>query len=515
MGTSSCFHVTEVEEIKRIIGEGLYEREIVGPDGSPVSGGGGGGKNTCVLLGDSLTRFWSDSTSAPPNVFASGASFGLWLQGFLGARLRILNNGGVSGNTTAQILARVQSSCIDYSPEWCILCAGTNDVSGGVATSVSTANLAAILSALTRVNIKVAIFTIPPFASNVSTGARRQALEGINSWIAECAKSYPGVYVVDAVAATSAGGGTAVSAYSYDTTHPSTWGALQMAVAGFEVLDPVIPKTKPAGSSNTDPRNALYNGMLVGDNATGSNGYAKDAAFAGNGPDGWYAGRTGASMVATLSKVARSDFRQSSYWRGVINTGGADGNRLQLTQTISYRLWSTGGTINPTTRIYVPATGAQYRAVFGGTGALAAGADPTAGWPIAIGQTFVDGTATLQCVEPIGPGSICVARATAKVTGVSVGAVWPRITATFSNAAASAQLILIAGQDPTGSGPTSWATYPECTLETPTFTVPAGFDLSGTTTSAGPSIVIAMELWTKGGALATVDWHSAFVGQSD
>ena len=41
MATSSCFHVTQVEEIKRIIGEGLYEREIVGPDGSPVSGGGG------------------------------------------------------------------------------------------------------------------------------------------------------------------------------------------------------------------------------------------------------------------------------------------------------------------------------------------------------------------------------------------------------------------------------------------------------------------------------------------
>ena len=43
MGTSSCFHVTQVEEIKRIIGEAMYENEVVGPDGSPVSGGGGGG----------------------------------------------------------------------------------------------------------------------------------------------------------------------------------------------------------------------------------------------------------------------------------------------------------------------------------------------------------------------------------------------------------------------------------------------------------------------------------------
>ena len=40
MGTSSCFHVTQVEEIKRIVGEAMYENEVVGPNGSPVSGGG-------------------------------------------------------------------------------------------------------------------------------------------------------------------------------------------------------------------------------------------------------------------------------------------------------------------------------------------------------------------------------------------------------------------------------------------------------------------------------------------
>ena len=38
MGTSSCFHVTQVEEIKRIIGEAMYENEVVGPNGSPAGG---------------------------------------------------------------------------------------------------------------------------------------------------------------------------------------------------------------------------------------------------------------------------------------------------------------------------------------------------------------------------------------------------------------------------------------------------------------------------------------------
>jgi hypothetical protein len=56
MGTSSCFHVTEVEEIKRIIGEAMYENEVVGPNGSPVSGGGSD-RYGVVMLGDSITEY--------------------------------------------------------------------------------------------------------------------------------------------------------------------------------------------------------------------------------------------------------------------------------------------------------------------------------------------------------------------------------------------------------------------------------------------------------------------------
>lgn len=40
MATSSCLHATQVEEIKRIVGEAMYENEVVGPNGSPVSRGG-------------------------------------------------------------------------------------------------------------------------------------------------------------------------------------------------------------------------------------------------------------------------------------------------------------------------------------------------------------------------------------------------------------------------------------------------------------------------------------------
>ena len=78
MTTSSCFHVTQVEEIKRIVGEGLYEREIVGPDGSPVSGGSQlAGESSALVKASKLMLDYANSattfgyTTATPAIDAA------------------------------------------------------------------------------------------------------------------------------------------------------------------------------------------------------------------------------------------------------------------------------------------------------------------------------------------------------------------------------------------------------------------------------------------------------------
>lgn len=80
MGTSSCFHVTQVEEIKRIVGEAMYENEVVGPDGSPVSGGGGyvGQQLLVVSIGNSIN---ASAAGAKRNNAAGVDPAGWWNTG--------------------------------------------------------------------------------------------------------------------------------------------------------------------------------------------------------------------------------------------------------------------------------------------------------------------------------------------------------------------------------------------------------------------------------------------------
>lgn len=87
MGTSSCFHVTQVEEIKRIIGEGLYENEVVGPNGSPVSGGGGGGGSW-----GSITGTLSDQTDLQTALSAKQASL------VSGTNIKTVNGSSIVGS---------------------------------------------------------------------------------------------------------------------------------------------------------------------------------------------------------------------------------------------------------------------------------------------------------------------------------------------------------------------------------------------------------------------------------
>jgi len=62
MATSSCLHATQVEEIKRIVGEAMYENEVVGPNGSPVSGGAVGTVPASQIISGTLGSYTADTT---------------------------------------------------------------------------------------------------------------------------------------------------------------------------------------------------------------------------------------------------------------------------------------------------------------------------------------------------------------------------------------------------------------------------------------------------------------------
>lgn len=86
---------------------------------------------TWICFGDSIT----EGNGPIPGYFALASVLS-------GQQLRLVRNAGIGGNTTAQMLARVQADVVAYAPAYCIVLGGTNDSS--VAVSVTQANLTAI-----------------------------------------------------------------------------------------------------------------------------------------------------------------------------------------------------------------------------------------------------------------------------------------------------------------------------------------------------------------------------------
>jgi len=472
----------------------------------------GTAKNTLVILGDSITRQYANASSTP-NVYSSAGSFVAWMNAFLKRRFHVVNNAGVSGDTTAQMLARIQTDVLAYSPDYCTLFGGVNDIVSSVPYATTIANLTTIISTLLGAGIRPILFTIPPNSGTVGTGGTltRVALEKINEFIRQQEKTNAPVYVVDWAGAATNSDGTSIAGGTIDNVHPGPLLGLNCGWVAKDRLDGFIPKIVES-RTNQQGTNLVSNGRLMGNNASGANGFGVGTGVTGNGPNGWFAARTGSALVAALSKVASLDYRQDTRWQVNITTGGADNDRIQLSYTVNFRLAVPSAAVLDTTRFYVPQTGAHYRAIPGGTGQLASNADPTT-WLTDIGVTFPNGTATLQCCEPIVPGDIMQMFADCNVSALTAGAFVPRLNANFKNTAGTSQLILISAQDEGGTFPGSWPYPSNFILETPPVALPAGFDLANTTSSAGPSLVVTLEAYTKAGTNCTFSWADVYCGK--
>lgn len=111
-----------------------------------------GAITTFVTLGDSIDASYS-----------SYASLALMDIGLVG-----LNMGGVPGDTTAQMLARLDSAVIAYNPTVCHYKGGTNDVGASVETSTTLANIYEAYSRCSGAGIKFIMSNIPPNNSNIA-----------------------------------------------------------------------------------------------------------------------------------------------------------------------------------------------------------------------------------------------------------------------------------------------------------------------------------------------------------
>lgn len=127
-----------------------------------------------VMLGDSITQGSTVySGSHLPSYSDGGVNpFFNAIMGS-GGKYILLNNAGVAGQTTSQILARVSTDAIAYGPDVCTVLAGTNNISSGMGNAAIAAmmnDIKQICLTLMSANILPVLFTPPPKNTAVPEG---------------------------------------------------------------------------------------------------------------------------------------------------------------------------------------------------------------------------------------------------------------------------------------------------------------------------------------------------------
>lgn len=461
-----------------------------------------------VAFGDSFSnRYLSSGVQTM-------TSFHAWLNALLGDRFNI-TNAGVSGNTTTQMLARFDTDVTPYKPRVVFILGGINDISAGTSSATTLANLNAIVAKVQTIGAIPVIWTVPLSPSVIATTAKGQILYEINQGI----RSLQGVTALVAdgfeswvsnTNTTAPGTNATGMCLASDTLHPTAKGAYQLARPGYDLINAAYPAISRLKSTSYDYDNMVYNGQMLGSNASGTFGTSLGTGFSGVGPNLWAVARTGASIAATGSKVARTDWRNSDNWRlAMTAAAGADFELFTISMTVLYRAWSSSGAVGSGRKFYVPSTGAHYEVVSNG-GNFASGADPTASWTTVIGATFVDGTATLRCVAPFRGGDTVRASAEVTISAIAAGQIAPSARAVFKNAAGTAltDMYMLSFTGATDETLPTLNAGQVLTLGSSEFTLPATWDtaLAGVTSSAGPSFVFSITINTQNLGSGTVDF---------
>jgi lysophospholipase L1-like esterase len=165
-----------------------------------------------VALGDSLTA-WPSGYPWPNRLDASDV------------RLTLVNNAGIPGNVTAQMLARLNRDVFDYHPDVVFVMGGTNDIAQGYSTAQTISNLRSIIIACQKRKIRVFLLTIPPDGYTGMAGK----INALNTAIIHLANAYKVVYV-DVHAALVGSDGTYKAGYGLpDLVHLTNLGSQVLA----------------------------------------------------------------------------------------------------------------------------------------------------------------------------------------------------------------------------------------------------------------------------------------------
>ena len=291
------------------------------------------------IFGDSITQENYDQAAASnderPRWFTQANSL-------LGRRMNLVNNAGVAGETTTQMLARLrlngtgqgvgfggigaagsavttQPSPLYGGPNFVFVHAGVNDIYGfTTADSTITGNLQAIYQALQLAGATPIAMTIMPVTTATVgyTTAKAAQHARINTWIRNYCAANPNIILVDAFKAMVDPTNAAIACITGVTRdglqHPNNLGGLLVAREIQNVLQYIIPPYSPLPSSNAEEytldaslTQILPNPLLTGTAAITATGFT--GATAGSTLANANFTRGAGAGSVTLSAVTRAD----------------------------------------------------------------------------------------------------------------------------------------------------------------------------------------------------------------
>jgi acyl-CoA thioesterase-1 len=178
-----------------------------------------------VALGDSIT-IGSTPPRAEDSWFEQLACTG-------DPPVRYAYNAGINGNTTAQMLARLEKDVLSRDPDTVFVLGGTNDLLSGVAPAETIANLREIAERTRKTGADVYLGTIPPQEAVPWAAA---PTEQLNEAIVALAEELD-VPVLDFHSALAESDGSYRDGLFADLVHPSVAGAEVMAQVARDALD--------------------------------------------------------------------------------------------------------------------------------------------------------------------------------------------------------------------------------------------------------------------------------------
>lgn len=224
--------------------------------------------NKVALLGDSITRNGIDNITTETRNANRGMTH--WLPFLTSQRFVSPQelNFGVSGQTSAQIAARV-SSVVASGAGVCVVLAGTNDI-GSLTVAQTKANLATIYKVLAAA--KIMIIAMPILPRTLSGESNYSFPQQINEWIRAQANNYAGFRFIDPYTFGDQYSTTYSprSGYTFDGLHPVAIGAFTITQPIADCLNALIPYPGMAVRSVCDywngynPRGVLNANALFG-----------------------------------------------------------------------------------------------------------------------------------------------------------------------------------------------------------------------------------------------------------